>query len=110
MAEWIFPAETHWWKAGLQELVAMEQHAATMDMDTVTLLTEHLFLTEQLGWRKGLNASQERGKKAIQKELQQIYNMDGFQPKHWFELTQEDSATHVSKGEERREPNRKGMC
>ena len=31
-----------------------------------------------------------RGEGAIEKELQQIHDMEGFQPKHWHELTREE--------------------
>ena len=53
----------------------------------VMLGVEHMFLTEQMGWKKGLKLIKERGEHAIMKELQQIHDMEGFQPKHWFELT-----------------------
>jgi hypothetical protein len=43
-----------------------------------------------MGWKKGLTVFQDRGEKAIQKELQQIHDVEGFQPKHWHELTKEE--------------------
>ena len=42
-----------------------------------------------MGWRKGLTIFKEKGETAIGKELQQIHDMEGFQPKHWHELTEE---------------------
>ena len=41
-------------------------------------------------WRKGLQIFQEKGEEAIEKELKQIHNMEGFQPKHSYKLTKED--------------------
>ena len=32
----------------------------------------------------------DKGETAITKELQQIHDMEGFQPKHWHELTEEE--------------------
>ena len=43
-----------------------------------------------MGWRKGLKLFGEKGEDAIQKELKQIHDMDGFDPKHWHELTKEE--------------------
>ena len=37
-----------------------------------------------------MNLLGERGEGAIEKELQQIHDMEGFQPKHWHELTKEE--------------------
>ena len=34
----------------------------------------------------------EKGEEAVEKELQQIHDMEGFQPKHWYELTKEERA------------------
>ncbi len=47
-----------------------------------TKLAEYLFLTEQMNWRKGLKVLGEKGEGAIEKELQQIHDMEGFQSKH----------------------------
>ncbi len=55
-----------------------------------SVLAEYLFLTEQIGWQKGLKLFGEKGGDAIQKELKQIHGMDGFDPKHWHELTKEE--------------------
>jgi hypothetical protein len=46
-----------------------------------------------MSWRKGLKSFGERGEEAIQKELKQIHDVEGFQPKHWYELTKEERAT-----------------
>ena len=32
----------------------------------------------------------ERGEEAVEGGLQQIHDMEGFQPKHWYELTKEE--------------------
>ena len=45
-----------------------------------------------MGWRKGLKVFKEKGEGAIMKELQQIHDMEGFQPKHWHELTKDERA------------------
>ena len=59
-------------------------------MANITKLAECLFVTEQMNWRKGLKVLGERGEGAIEKELQQIHNIEGFQPKHWHKLTREE--------------------
>jgi hypothetical protein len=43
-----------------------------------------------MGWKKGLEMFQKQGEIRIEKELKQIDNMEGFQPKHWIELTKEE--------------------
>ena len=50
---------------------------------------EYVFLTEQMNWKKGLKLFKEKDEDAITTELQQIHDMEGFQPKHWDELTKE---------------------
>lgn len=80
-AEWLFLTEHLGWGEGLQ----CEQHDITQD-------AEYLFTTEQMNWKKGLKVFGEKGEEAIQKELQQIHDMEGFQPKHWYELTKEERA------------------
>ena len=47
---------------------------------------EYIFLTEQMNWLKGLKLFKEKGETSVTKELQQIHDMEGFQPKHWHEL------------------------
>ena len=48
------------------------------------------FLTGHMGWRKRLKLFGERGEEAVDNKLQQIHDMEGFQPKHWYELTKEE--------------------
>ena len=48
------------------------------------------FLTEQMNWQKELKLFKEKGEKAVTKELQQIHEMKGFQPKHWHELNTDE--------------------
>eukprot|EP00804_Cyclotella_cryptica_P027764 CCRYP_009202-RA/>CCRYP_009202-RA protein AED:0.72 eAED:0.12 QI:0/-1/0/1/-1/1/1/0/1137 len=91
-AEWLFLTETLGWKEGLPEVEQMEQRKAIIDMNAVTLLAEHLFRTDQMGWRKGLKIFHKKGEVAIENELRQIHDMEGFQPKHWHELTKEERA------------------
>ena len=45
-----------------------------------------------MNWKKGLKILGERGEGAIEKELKQIHDMEGFQPKHWHEFTKEERA------------------
>jgi hypothetical protein len=45
-----------------------------------------------MGWKKGLKLFQEKGELAIRKELQQIHDVEGFEPKHWHKLTKEQRA------------------
>ena len=89
-AEYMFLHDTMGWKEGLNEDV--NNNSRTKDMEAVTKVAEYLFLTEQMNWKKGLKILGERGEGAIEKELQQIHDMEGFQPKHWYELTKEERA------------------
>ena len=41
-------------------------------------------------WRKKLKLFGERGEEVVKGELQQIHHMEGFQPKHWYELTKKE--------------------
>ena len=92
-AEYLFLTETLGWKDGLDsEIDAEERTQNDISPESVTKLAEYLFLTEQMGWKKGLTIFKEEGEKAIEKELQQIHDMEGFQPKHWYELTEEERA------------------
>jgi hypothetical protein len=91
-AEWLFLTETLGWKEGLPEVERMEQTKAIADPEAVSLLSEFLFISEQMGWKKGLKIFQERGEEAIKSELRQIHDMEGFQPKHWYELTEQERA------------------
>ena len=42
-----------------------------------------------MGWHKGLKLFGEKGEEVVEKELRQIH-MEGFQLKHWYELTKEE--------------------
>ena len=53
---------------------------------------EYIFLEEQMNWQKGLKLFKEKGETAVTKELQQIHDMEGFQPKHWYELNADERA------------------
>ena len=53
---------------------------------------EYIFLTEHMNWRKGLKLFKEKVDTAVTKELQQIHDMEGFQPKHWHELNADERA------------------
>ena len=53
---------------------------------------EYVFLTEQMNWKKGLRMFHKKGEVAITKELKQIHDMEGFQLKHWDELTSDQWA------------------
>ena len=80
-AEWMFLTDYLGWKQGMQ--------GEKSDIDQEP---EYLFTTEQMNWKKGIKVFGEKGEEAIQKELQQIHDMEGFQPKHWYELTKEERA------------------
>ena len=43
-----------------------------------------------MGWEKGLKVLGEKGEEAIETELQQIHDMEGFTPKHWHQLNKEE--------------------
>ena len=88
-AEYMFLHDTLGWKEGLSDVTDANNNNSPSDVTNLTKLTEYLFLTEQMNWRKGLKVLGERGEGAIEKELQQIHDMEGFQPKHWHELTKE---------------------
>ena len=71
-----------------------------------------MLLTDQMGWKQGLTIFQERGEEAIETELQQIHDMEGFQPKHWFELTKDERASalkYLLYLKEKRDRNLKGQ-
>jgi hypothetical protein len=53
---------------------------------------EYLFVTEQMNWKKGLKIFHDRGEEAVQAELKQIHDMEGFQPRHWHKLSAEERA------------------
>lgn len=43
-------------------------------------------------WKKGLRLFQEKGEEAFSRELYKIHDMEGFQAKHWDELSKEERA------------------
>ena len=45
-----------------------------------------------MNWRKGLKIFKEKGETAVTKGLQQIHDMEGFQPKHWHKLNADERA------------------
>ena len=49
-----------------------------------------MFLTKQMVWKKGLEVLGEKCEEAIENELQQSHDMDGFTPKYWHQLTKEE--------------------
>ena len=86
----MFLHNTLGWKEGLSNVTDANNNNSPRDVANLTKLAEYLFLTEQMNWRKGLKVLGKRGEGEIEKELQQIHNMEGFQPKHWHELTKEE--------------------
>ena len=88
--EYTFLTEDLGWKEGLDEENIGTSETSNMNTVNVTKLAEYMFLTEQMGWKKGLRVLGERGEEAIEKELKQIHDMEGFQPKHWHELSKEE--------------------
>ena len=88
--EYVYLTKDLGWKEGTKEEI--EEEELKCDPKDATKLSEHLFLTKQLGWKKGLKVLGEKGEEAIENELQQIHDMDGFTPKHWHQLTKEERA------------------
>ncbi len=85
----MFLTETPGWKEGLPGAKASNTKKPNMG---VTLLAKYLFVTKQMGWREGLKMFQEQGEIALEKDLKQINDMDEFQPKYWFDFTEEERA------------------
>ena len=83
--EYIYLTKDLGWKEGLKEEI--EEEEVKCDPKDVTKLSEYLFLTKQMGWKKGSKVLGEKGEEAIETELQQLHDMDGFTPKHWHQLT-----------------------
>ena len=95
----------------MEEMMHEESRDDVDNRDAVTAMAEYMFLTEQMGWKKGLTMFKERGEKTIQKELQQIHDMDDFQPKHWHELSSEERGAalkYLMYLKEKRDGNVKG--
>ena len=68
----------------------IEQEEFKGDSKDVTKLSEYLFLTKQMGWKKSLKVLGEKGQEVIETELQQIHDIEGFTPRHWHQLTKEE--------------------
>jgi len=89
--EWLFLTEKLEWKEGMSGISGSNNARCS---EGVTLLAECLFVSKQMGWKKGLKKFQEQGEIAIEKERKQIHDMEGFQPRHWFELTEKNEYQH----------------
>ena len=51
--EWWFLTEMLGWNEGIPEVEELQQQKnSSMKTGAVTLLAEHMFLTEQMGWKK----------------------------------------------------------
>ena len=87
----MFLTETLGWREGIDR---MKDATSGADPNDFIKLAKYLFLTEQMRWRKGLKLFGERGELAVEGKLQQIHDMEGFQPKHWYELTKEERKRH----------------
>ena len=67
--------------------------------DVAFQVVEYILVTEQMSWKNRLSpfkekgeyaiTKEEKGEDAITKELKQVYDMDGFEPKHCYELSAE---------------------
>ena len=57
--------------------------------DAAYQFVEYMFVTEQMNWKKGLSMFKTKGEAAITQELKQVHDMDGFEPRHWYELSAE---------------------
>ena len=77
--EYIYMSEDLGRKQGLN--TEIEEKEDTSDPKDVAKLAEYLFLTKQMGWKKGFKVLQEKGEEAIETELQQIHDMEGFTQK-----------------------------
>ena len=87
-AKYMFLTETLGWKESID---GMKNATSDAKPNDVTKLAEYLFLTQHMGWRKGLKLFGERGEEAVKGKPQHIHDMEGFQPKHWYELTKGES-------------------
>ena len=64
------------------EYMFLTEQMGWKDNTPIESRVHYLFLTEQMNWKKGLKLFKEKGETAVTKELQQIHEMEGFQPKH----------------------------
>ena len=76
------------WKESTREVI--EEEEFKYDPKDITKLSRYLFLTEQIGRKKGLKVFREKSEEIIETELQQIHVMDGFTSKHWHQFTREE--------------------
>lgn len=53
---------------------------------TIKCLEQYLLHNEQMFWKMELKVFQKKGEEAIQEELQQIRDVEGFESKHWHNL------------------------
>ena len=97
-AEYTFLHSTLGWDEGMKNKDIYGKRKNTRRKKGITKLPGYLFLTDQIGWKQGLyvDVLGERGEKAIEKDLQQIHDMDGFQPKRWYELTTSSALTKTT--------------
>ena len=49
-----------------------------------------IVLTKQMNWEQGLKAFQVKAEEVIMKEFQKVQDMEGFEPKHWNDLTNKE--------------------
>ena len=93
-AEYMFLTGHLGWKEGLDsDDMPLSEYAFMME--------EVALVTEQMNWKKGLKVFKQQGKEdlaeeAITKELQQIHDMEGFQPVHWYQMTKEERANALN--------------
>ena len=89
-AEYLFLTETLGWKHEANDN-GCDGYGTPVTQDVINSM-DYLFLnaTEQMNWKRGIAKFGEKGENAIMKELQQVHDMEGFQPKHWYELTREE--------------------
>eukprot|EP00985_Skeletonema_marinoi_P031893 scaffold37852_cov141-Skeletonema_marinoi.AAC.1 len=93
-AEYMFLTGHLGWKEGLDsDDMPLSEYAFMME--------EVALVTEQMNWKKGLKVFKQQGKEdlaeeAITKELQQIHDMEGFQPVHWYQMTKEERASALN--------------
>eukprot|EP00956_Cyclotella_meneghiniana_P038398 scaffold153893_cov47-Cyclotella_meneghiniana.AAC.1 len=90
-AEYTFLTESLEWKIGLEEKEQANESIESRER-SIKNIAAYLFVTEQMNWKAGLKLFEEKGEDAIMSELHQIHDIEGFDPKHWYELTPEQRA------------------
>ena len=79
-----------------QEVMMLNIDVHASDEEFITEISlddddiEWIFLTEQMNWKQGLRRFKDKGEDAITKELKQVHDLEGFEPKHWNELSREE--------------------